>query len=115
MARPERRSASVNAIRRAGSVGAALSAMRKQAGLSRDETAERANVASGTYSRYEKDVTARPDSGALRRIVVTLARELGADPESAWTAIGKVLDRTERADYLLRAEVSAIKHRHRAR
>jgi transcriptional regulator with XRE-family HTH domain len=92
----------------ADSLGEALRLMRAKADLRRDVIASRAGIASGTYSRYERDDTARPDVYAVRRVVVAFATELGADPEVLWTAFFRLIERTEASTRYVRAQVGAI-------
>lgn len=94
----------------AETVGEALRLMRGRAGLTRDEVAARAGLATGTVSRYEGDVTVRPEVAAVRRMLDVMADELEADPDVLWAAFQRWLLARDRvaANAYLAAQVRAI-------
>jgi transcriptional regulator with XRE-family HTH domain len=77
----------------ARTVGEALVLLRHRAHMSRDQVAVSAQVATGTLSRYENDLTLKPDVIALRRIARTLAEQTGDTEEKVWHDIGALIDR----------------------
>jgi len=90
------------------SVGEALTLLRARAGKTRDDIAHDADVATGTLSRYERDVTISPDPDALQRLIVVLAELTDTDPDLLWIEIGELIDRQQKSRRYTRARVRAI-------
>lgn len=76
-------------------LGEALLVLRHRAGLGRDVTAIEARVPAETLSRYEKDLTAKPDLAAIRRIFIVLSDHTGDDMGRLWQEVGGLLDRID--------------------
>lgn len=95
------------------STGEVLRTLRQRAGLSRDDLAEKAGMASGTLTRYEGNVPTQPNVVSVRAILRVLAEELGRDAEQVWADYKDWLLSTDLADRIaadlyLAAQVRAV-------
>jgi transcriptional regulator with XRE-family HTH domain len=94
----------------ARSVGEALTLLRHRAKLTRDQLADQADVAKGTLSRYENDLTLKPDVRTLRRIAHVLATATGDDDAQVWHDLGDLILRAETITRVRAvADVSAVR------
>lgn len=78
-------------------IGEALHLLRFRAHLSRDDVVQGTTVGAGTLSRYENDVTQKPDVTVLRELATYLAEKAHEDPEKVWHEMGVLMDQAMRA------------------